>query len=45
MQPSQQKSSNFLDIPTNVAIRVSKYSRLADGPRYAAFHNPTRKGY
>ena len=43
MQPFQQKSSNFLDIPTNIAIRVSKCSKRADGPRYAAFHNLTRK--
>ena len=38
------KSSYFSHIPTNVAIWFSKYSNFADGPRYVAFHNPTRKG-
>ena len=45
---SQMVISSFMpgiDIPTNVAIWVSKYNNFADVPGYVAFHNSTRKGY
>ena len=37
------RNSNFSDIPTNVAIWVSKYSNFKDNHRFLAFHNPTKK--
>ena len=45
---SQIVISSFMpgiDIPTNVAIWVSKYNNFADVPGYVAFHSFTRKGY